>query len=178
MAERIRHLWWYRGLFLALVALVAFVQLLPLNPGPGNIPGPDILLLLTFSWVLMRQEFVPLVVVALVFFAADMLFVRPIGLWAALTVLAVEYLRNRSFHMRETSFLGEWLTVAVVIVSMTLIYVLVQSLLVIQQPPLGMTLIRLLFTVVCYPLVVVLGGRAFGLRKLKPGEGETLGLRA
>ena len=95
MAERIRHLWLYRALFLGLAVLVIFVQLLPLHPGPGKIPGPDVLLLLALSWVFMRQEFVPLIAVAAIFLLADIFFMRPFGLWAALAVVAVEYLRHR-----------------------------------------------------------------------------------
>lgn len=177
MAERIRHLWLYRALFLGLAVLVIFVQLLPLHPGPGKIPGPDVLLLLALSWVFMRQEFVPLIVVAAIFLLADILFMRPFGLWAALAVVAVEYLRHRAHQMREVSFLTEWFVVAVLIGAMTVVYVLVQSFLAVQQPPLGMTLIRLFFTIICYPLVVVLGGRMFGLRKPRAGDSDAMGLR-
>ena len=177
MAEHIRHLWLFRALFVALALLVIFVQLLPFHPGPGKIPGPDVLLLLALSWVLLRQEFVPLLVVALLFLAADILFVRPFGLWAALAVVGTEYLRHRSFQMREVSFLVEWLTIAAIVTAMTLLYALAQSLFAVQQPPLGMTLIRLFFTIICYPLVVVLGGRLFGLRKPRAGETDSMGLR-
>lgn len=177
MAERIRHLWLYRALFLALACLIMFIHLLPLRPGPGGIPGPDVLLLLAFSWVLVRPEFVPLPIIAVVFLAADILFMRPLGLWSVLAVVGSEYLRQRSFQMRGISFLVEWLNVAAIITAMTLIYFLVQSLFALPQASLGMILIRLLFTIICYPLVVILGARLFGVRRLKASDVGRLGVR-
>ena len=38
--------WRYRLLFAGIVCFLFFVQLLPLDVGPGGLPGPDVLLLL------------------------------------------------------------------------------------------------------------------------------------
>jgi len=34
----------------------------------------------------------------------------------------------------------------------------------VPQPTAGLTVIRMIFTILCYPLVMILAGRAFGLR--------------
>ena len=55
--------WTYRGVFLALAALVIFAKLLPLHPGPGRFPGPDILILMACAWVVRRPDFLPVTIV-------------------------------------------------------------------------------------------------------------------
>lgn len=177
MADRDTSLWMYRALFVALFVAVAFVQLLPLEMGPGQIPGPDILMLLAFSWVVMRPDYVPVFLIAAIFFVADLLFMRPLGLWTALVVLGTEFLRNRSFTLRDTPFSIEWLMVSGVIVAVFLANMLALGLFAVTQPSLGLTLIGLIATILAYPLVVILAGRAFGLRKIVPGEVDRLGHR-
>lgn len=177
MAERGAGIWWYRTLFLALAAAVAFVQMLPLSVGPGQLPGPDILMLLAFSWVIMRPDYLPVMMIALVFLLADLLFMRPIGLWAALVVLATEFLRVRSNALRDTTFLLEWLLAAAVITAVFVANALILTILGVTQPGLGLTLIGLIATVLAYPLVVILAGRAIGIRKVVPGEVDHLGHR-
>jgi rod shape-determining protein MreD len=177
MAEGNRSAPTYRVIFVAIAAALAFAQLLPLHPGPGRVPGPDVLVLIAFSWVVMRPEFVPVWLLAAVFLVADILFMRPPGLWTALVIVGSEFLRVRSFALRDASFFVEWLLVAGVIFGMTLANTVVLTLFMVEQPTLGLTLIRLIATIMAYPLIVILAGRAFGLRKIAPGEVDKLGHR-
>lgn len=177
MAERAPKVWRYRVLLLVLVSLVAFVLLLPLGSRAGGIPGPDVVLLIVFAWIIMRPDFVPLVLAAGIFLAADLLFMRPIGLWAALSVIGAEFIRSRRIQLRDATFLFEWLLVVTVIAAMTLVNGLVLSLLAVEQPNLGLTLIRLIFTAITYPVVVILAGRAFGVRRLSSTELDRMGQR-
>ena len=48
----------------------------------------------------------------------------------------------------------------------------------VDQPGLGLTLIRLLTTLLFYPIVVILAAQAIGLRKMSPGETDRLGQNA
>lgn len=169
--------WTYRGVFLALVTLVIFAKLLPLNPGPGKFPGPDLLVLMACAWVVRRPDYLPVVLVVLVFLMADFLFMRPLGLWTALAIMGLEALRRRSVVLRDVGFLTEWLTVSVVITGMFLANALVLKVFLVDQPGLGLTLIRLISTLLVYPVVVVLAARAVGLRKIAPGEVDRLGHR-
>lgn len=178
MAERARHSWRYRLLFLALVAAVAFVQLLPLGIGPGRIPGPDVMLLIAFSWIVMRPDYLPILLLAAVFLVADLILMRPPGLWTALAVMGGEFLRGRTILFRDASFPVEWLLVGLVIMAMTLANAAVLGIFGIAQPSFGLTLIRLIFTVLAYPVVVILAGRAFGIRKQRVGEQDRPGQRS
>ena len=169
--------WRYRALFLAVAALLFFVQLLPLEVNPGRFPGPDVMLLLAIAWVLRRPEYVPVVLVAGIFLLADLLFLRPLGLWTAIVILGLEFLRARSVAMRDWSFLIEWLVVASTITVMFVLNTLVLTIFMVNDAPLGLVILRLIATVVAYPLVVALGARAMGLRKIVPGEVDGLGQR-
>ena len=177
MADRATGLLGHRLMFLALAAAVAFVQLLPLDMGPGQFPGPDVLMLLAFSWVIMRPDYVPVSLIAAVFFAADLLFMRPPGLWTALVVIGTEFLRVRSFTLRDTPFLLEWALVAGVITAVFIANALLLGIFGVTQAGFGLTLIGLGATILAYPLVVILAGRAVGLKKIAPGEVDRLGHR-
>jgi len=177
MAERTGSLWMHRALFLALAAGLAFVQLLPLATGMGEIPGPDVFVLMAFAWMLRRPDYVPVAMLAGVFLTLDLLFMRPPGLWAALVVLGAEYLRARAGAMRETGFVAEWLMVSGIVAAMVLADRLALAVFFVDQPSLGQTLLRLIITCACYPVVVALAARALGLRKVAPGEVNSLGRR-
>ena len=169
--------WRYRLLFLGIAGVLFFVQLLPLDLEPGRLPGPDVLLLLAFAWVLRRPDFVPVTLIAAVFLLADILFMRPLGLWTALVVLGVEFLRARSYAVRDWSFVVEWLMVSAVITAVFVLNSLILAIFVAGDAPLGLVLLRLIVTIAAYPIVVALGARAMGLRKIAPGEVDILGHR-
>ena len=175
MAETSRNFLTYRVTFVFLVSAVLFVQLLPLSPGPTGIPGPDIILLIALSWIVMRPDYVPVLLLAAVFLVTDLLLMRPPGLWTALAVLAGEFLRGRQTQLRAASFFTEWALIAGLIVAMTITNALLLALFGLTQPSHGLTLLRLIFTILCYPLVVILAGRAFGIRKVRAGDQDRFG---
>ncbi len=175
MAERASTVWQYRLLFVVLSAIVGFVHLLPINVGVELWPGPDVLLLIALSWTAMRPAYVPIVLVAAVSLLGDLLLMRPVGLWTALTVLGCEFLRSRRVLLRNAQFPMEWLLVASVVSAMTVVNALVLGVFGVPQPTVGLTVLRLVFTILCYPLVMILAGRAFGVAA--PKERESLGQR-
>ncbi len=178
MADRAGQVWTYRATFVLLVALVVFVQLLPLHPGPGRLPGPDIILLIALSWIVMRPDYVPVLLLAFVFLLTDLLLMRPPGLWTALAVLAGEFLRNRQLQLRATPFITEWALIAGLIVAMNVGNALILGIFGVTQPAPGLVVLRMVFTILCYPLVVILAGRAFGLRKVRAGDQDRIGMRS
>lgn len=179
MAEafRSRRLTW-RIIFVLLATVIAFLQLLPLNPGPGQLPGPELFVLFTFAWVLRRPEHVPTLLVAIVILLADFLFLRPPGLWAAIVVVGLEFLRSRESSLRDVSFFAEWGVVAVLLTGMWVSATLILLIFGVDQPPFGLTLIQLIFSVLAYPPVVFVTAGLFGLKKVSPGEFNQLGRRA
>lgn len=178
MAERSvsRRIFW-QAVFLTLALLVAFARLLPLGDGTGGVPGPDLLVVLAFAWVLRRPDYVPVALVAAVMLAADFIFLRPPGLWAAITVIGMEFLRNREAAFRDLPFLGEWGMVALVLLAMTLVNALVLLIFMVDQPTLGLTLLQLIATILAYPLVVGVTVFALGLGRVAPGGSVDKGKR-
>ncbi|NCU20454.1 rod shape-determining protein MreD, partial [Candidatus Falkowbacteria bacterium] len=49
---------WHIALYLAIAAVLLFLRLLPISPGTGGLPGPDLMLALTLAWVLRRPDYV------------------------------------------------------------------------------------------------------------------------
>ncbi len=162
--------WLYRLLFLGVSGLIIFFHLLPLGRASGAWPGPDLLQAFTYAFVLRRPDYVPLLLIASVMFIADMLFLRPPGLQAALVVLASEFLRRRHHLMRDLPFPAEWGIVAAMLIAVTLAQRLILVLFLVPRPPLGSTLMQLGITIAVYPLVVVITRHIFGVRMATPGE--------
>lgn len=178
MAEGVpAQVWAHRALFAGLALLMMFVRLLPLGSEAGGWPGPDVLLALTLAWVLRRPDYVPAALIAAVVLLEDLLMMRPPGLWAALTVLAAEFLRNRAALTRELSFVVEWVVVAGVMAAVVMGNRLVMALTLMDQVSLGQAMIQLVATILCYPLIVAVSRLAFGVRKPAAGEVDAYGRR-
>ncbi|MDU8928850.1 rod shape-determining protein MreD [Alisedimentitalea sp. MJ-SS2] len=171
------RLWLMRAGFAALILGLIFYQLLPLETTPRRFAGPDLVMGFAFAWVLRRPEYTPLVLTAGLLLIADLFLGRPPGLYAALTLLAFDNLRTRTTGLRAMPFTVEWLTVAAAITGVILVYRLILAMLLVPLPALGLQLMQLLMTVLCYPLVVLVTRFVFGLRAPGLGEVNALGQR-
>lgn len=169
-----RHVWTYRALFIVVSLAVITLKLMPLNLAAVGVPGPDLLVLLTFAWMVRQPAVVPLGLLLTIFLLADFLFMRPPGLWTALMILASEALRRRRLTMTEFPFLVEWAAVAVAIMGMVLLNRLALWILLVDLDTLGLTLTHAIVTIAIYPAVVVASKYIFGLRKIGPSELEAL----
>jgi len=168
---------WHQALYLCILGVLIFWQMLPLSVGAGGWPGPDLMLALTFAWLLRRPEYVPALAIAAVFFTEDLLTLRPPGLWAAIVLAATEILRAREAGMRDLGFLLEWLLVSGVMAAMLVADRLILTALFVPQPPLGLALLEYLATVAAYPAVVGVSHLLLGLRRAAPGEVDAFGRR-
>lgn len=171
-----RH-WIMRLLYLALCLILIFILLLPLDILPPSWAGPDLMLALTFAWVVRRPEYVPAVLIGLVALAMDLLLQRPPGLWAALVVGGAETLRNRVLTLRDLGFMAEWASVASTMILTTLGYRIVLAVLMVDQAPLGLSLMQLISTLLIYPVVALVSQGVLGVRKLTPGDIDAMGRR-
>lgn len=160
--------WANRGLFVALALALVFGDLVPLDQRPAQWASPDLLLVCACLWVARRPDYLPLPVLAVIFFATDLLFQRPPGLWAALVVLLTETIRSRENDLRTMSFLSEWGMVAVGLTAITLANRLVLALVMTPQAPLGMTMVQLVATIAAYPVIAALAYFVFGISRLPP----------
>lgn len=160
----------HRALFLAIVAVTLFLRLLPLSPGHGGFPGPDLVLALTLAWLMRRPDFVPALLIAAVVLLEDLMFLRPPGLWPLIVLLGTESLRARQDSLRTLPFAVEWLVVAAVVAGMVLANRAVLALVLVPQPALGQDLLRMVATLAVYPAVVLASRLALDLRHAPPGE--------
>ncbi|MEY4697735.1 MAG: hypothetical protein RIT14_2163 [Pseudomonadota bacterium] len=169
--------WFFRGLFLLLACALLFLKLLPLGAMAGDWPGPDLLLCLTFAWAVRRPDYLPVALIAAVFLLDDLILLRPPGLWTALVVLAIEFLRSRVALTRELSFIVEWALVAGLMIALLLAYRLAFALAFLPQPGFGFSTLQTVWSILCYPLVVAASRLAFDLRKPAMGEVDAYGRR-
>lgn len=168
----------YRALFAVIAAGLIFAQILPLGLGTGRLPSPDLLILLSAAWALRRPDYVPTLLIAAVLLLSDILFMRPLGLWAALGVLGVEMLRSRGATSAELPFLAEWLLVTVVLAAMTVAESLILAILMVPRPPLGAAALHLVISAAVYPAVVLATTLVFGVRSATPAERDALAARS
>ncbi|AJE48412.1 hypothetical protein [Celeribacter indicus] len=166
--------WSYRAGFLALSAIVVFVYLLPVRVGSGHWPGPDLLLGFAFAWVLRRPDYVPVWLVATVMLTADFIFLRPPGLWSALTILGLEFLRRREATSRDMPFAVEWAMVAGVMLAMAVLYRLALGTFMVDRTSLGLTILGQISTLLAYPVIVLFSRSVLGITKISPAEADEM----
>ncbi|SOB89668.1 rod shape-determining protein MreD [Rhodobacter sp. JA431] len=170
-SRRVMHM----GLYLAIVLLLLFLRLLPTNPVSTGIPGPDLTVALTIAWVMRRPDYVPALLIVAVFLLEDLMLWRPIGLWTLIVLFGTEFLRAREEGSRDLPFALEMALVGGVMVAMQVLDRFVLGLLMVDQPPLGRELLRMLMTLIAYPFVVAFSALAFGLRRPATGEVDDFG---
>ncbi|KEO60346.1 hypothetical protein [Thioclava indica] len=167
----------YRALYVAIALVLILVRMLPVDHTPGGLPGPDLTLAITLAWLLRRPEYVPALLIVAVFLLEDMLFWRPIGLWALIVLGATEFLRAREQSLRDLPFALEWALVAAILVAMMVVKRVVLIVVLLDQPSLGLELFQMLMTLAAYPVVVLVSRVGFGLRRAAPGEVDAFGHR-
>lgn len=178
MAERAdARTWTHRFAFMALAFVIIIAQLVPLDMRPVAWAPPDLLLVITLVWVARKPHYLPVFVIACLFLAADLLFQRPPGLWAALVVILTETIRRQNRDFRNMPIMVEWGTITFGIVAITVINRLVLFVTMVPQAPLGMTLIQMIATIAIYPVVVMIAHFIFGVTRSAPGEIGSRGQR-
>jgi rod shape-determining protein MreD len=176
--EALRNsVWFYRALFVVIALFLLFLRLLPLGSAAGSWPGPDLLLCLVFAWVVRRPDYMPVLLIAGVILLEDLVLMRPPGLWTALVIVAAEFLRSRAALTRELNFGTEWLLVAGLMLGLALAYRLAFAIVLVPQPGFGFALVQTLWSILCYPLVVLVLRLTLDLRKPATGEVDSYGRR-
>jgi len=166
------------GAFAGLCAAALFARLLPLGTGAGGLPPPDLIAALVIAWSVRRPDLLPLWAVAVAGLAADMLLMRPPGLWAALLVVASEALRRRHGRLQTLPLTTEIALAAGLLALMVVLHWLALALLLVPQPSLWAQLVQVPVTAAAYPLVALLCRVGLGLRRRPAPEGLARGLGA
>lgn len=171
------RIWAYRILFALVILTLAAMRMLPLGLSAGRLPGPDLMVCFAFAWVLRRPAYVPPGLIVALFLPLDLILQQPPGLWALLVLLASEFLRAHPELSRGQPLPIEWAAVGAVIMLMVAGNHIALFLTGADRPPLGLSLLRGLFTAAVYPIVVMASQMVFNVRKPTPGEIDALGRR-
>jgi len=189
-----REVWLHRIVFVGLVVFLLFFRLMPGENAHsaicqaddlwcpilgwlGRMPGPDLLLCIIFAWTMRRPDYLPALLIAAVVLFEDLILLRPPGLWTALVVLASEFIRGRVALTRELNFGVEWLLVSALMMAMLILYRMVFGLVLLPQPPFGYAVVQVIWSILCYPLVVFLSRVVLDLYKPATGEVDAYGRR-
>ncbi len=167
----------YRLLYVALAALVLFLRVLPLSAMPSRWPGPDLILCLTFVWLLRRADYVPAPIIVAVFVIDDLLSMRPPGMWTLIALATTEFIRSREVFLRDLPFALEWVIFAAAIMVMTVANRLILDLFMVPQSGFDLTILEVLSTLAAYPVVALAAVWIFGLRRAVTGQIDALGHR-
>lgn len=162
--------------FVGLVTALVVIKLLPLSTAPTRWPAPDLLLALVVAWMLRRPDLLPLAVLAPVLFVADMLLMRPPGLWTAMVITVAEGLRQRAGGLRQITPPGEVALFAGLTTGLILAHWLALTLFLVDQPPLLQQLRVVPVTLAVYPLAILVCTAGLGVRRGgrpdRPGMGR------
>lgn len=172
-----RSVWLHRALFVGLALALLFLRLLPLGSMAGDLPGPDILLCLIFAWTMRRPDYLPALLIGAVVLLEDLILMRPPGLWTALVIIASEFVRARVALTRELNFGVEWLLVAGLMLGLLLCYRMAFALAFLPQESFGFAMVQVIWSIVCYPVVVFLSRYVLDLHKPAMGEVDAYGRR-
>ncbi|MGB3408974.1 MAG: rod shape-determining protein MreD [Jannaschia sp.] len=171
----LRAVWTFRLLYAVLVLTYLFFALLPFDE--GIVPAPDLVLCMTFAWVMRRPDYIPVWLLVPLLLLADALLMRPLGLWTLVVFLMSEYLRRRVDHTEAETFGSEVVLVASCIVVVFVGNHIALVLLAAETAPLLGQVLHVFVTIVFYPITAILS-QLIGVRRLAPGELDTLGTRA
>jgi rod shape-determining protein MreD len=172
-----RAVWGYRALFALMLALITFFALLPFGPGEGGVPGPELTLCLVCAWVLRRPDYVPVWLLVPLLLLEDALLMRPLGLWTLIVLLVSENLRRRVDQHEALPFWSETAVAGGCILAAFAAQHAALVLLLAEPPPLAGQALQALATAVFYPPAAVFS-TLIGVRRLQPGELDSLGSRA
>lgn len=165
------------ALWLLIAALSILARILPLSIPANSWPGPDLLIAVTLAWILRRPNQVPAPAIAMVFLLEDLFLMRPPGLGAIIVLIGTEVMRRRQSVVREMNLLLEWAMASGSLVAMFIAYRFSLLIVMLPRDPLDLSLIKLAFTILVYPLVVFALQFALGVRKPATGEVDELGRR-
>ncbi len=162
------QVWLYRGLACVLVMVWSFITLLPL--GPSTLPWPDLIFCMMIAWVVRRPDLMPFPLVVFLGLIMDFLFFKTPGAWTLVLLVATEVLRKSTDQEGDSGLAFEAVAVVLTLISAFLGHRAILAVFGVPQPPLGGTLLELVFTILAYPLVALVTVYIFRIRRPDPLE--------
>ena len=158
------------ALFVVLALSSVYFNLMPLQTTAETLVMPDILVALAAAWIIRRPQSMPLLLTAGLFLLADFLMDRPVGRWAVIALLSVEFMRGQRDTLRNRPFPAEWAAFAGALAVGLIVEALVLQLTLVDRPGGDIPLQLFAVTVVSYPVIVLLLHAVFRIRAPKPAE--------
>jgi len=126
----------------------------------------DFLFCFAASWILRKPYLVPTLLLVAIWFLQDILYGLPLGLWAAIAVAALEFLRQMFGVIRYRSFLAEWSLFCATYLAANLFHYFIFLLILSSRPPLNEILVLVGFTILVYPFTVIATNLVFRMYKV------------
>ena len=143
-----------RFIYLAIITLFLFLHTLPNQTNFDFIFLPDMMLSLTFVWIVRRPDIIGPILLTLTFLFADILLQRPPALWSLIVLCIGMFLRARAIEFQESFFIYEWATAAgLIICCYTLQYIAMRITAIPVYDP-GLIVIQTASAIILYPIFV------------------------
>ncbi len=113
---------------------------------------PDLLICLIFAILINKPQISPTYIVLLLCVFADILLMKPIGLYSALIFIAAELIRRYNKLIRKESFLIHWLIFFSCLTAIELLSISIHKLFFMPAPNLMLSTKQILLTSLFYPL--------------------------
>jgi len=165
-------IWFGSALFLSLGFFVTLAALLPLGLSADALIMPDLFFCMAFYWVIRSAKTAPVTIVFFVVFFADVMLMRPLGLWTLVVVLTIEFARYQRFPIREQMFIVEWILFALLFGAALLFKSILLTISFSDMPNLELTVWYFSMTIASYPIVVVVLHYIFRIRVEKTPTGN------
>lgn len=143
-----------RFIYLAIIILFLFLQTLPNQTNFDYIFIPDVMLSLTFVWIVRRPDIIGPILLTLTFLFADILLQRPPALWSLIVLCIGMFLRARAAEFKENFFIYEWATAAGLIICCYTLQYIAMKITAIPVYDAGPILIQTASTIILYPIFV------------------------
>lgn len=165
-------LWFGSALFASLGLFATLAAMLPLGLSADAWVMPDLFFCIAFYWVVRRADTAPIALICCVTLFADVMLMRPLGLWSFVMILSMELVRYQRLPIREQMFIVEWILFAFLFAAALLLNALMLTLSFSTSPSFDLTISYFVSTVAAYPLVVGVLYYVFRIRVEKAPTGS------
>ncbi len=165
--------WLEVALFIVLGFVAIGIPMIPMGLAADSLPVPDLLFALIIAWIIRRPETAPLLAVVFLAVLADVMLMRPIGLWALAILMGTEALRFSLRAFRDIPFAQEWAYVAGLLLLMTLLQFVLQLISFSEVYGFSELAWHVLRTIAIYPVIVAVLHYIFRIRVPKLADRPT-----
>ena len=148
-------IWIYRLIYVVLGLLAIAYPLLPLQFTPTRFSSPDLLFVLTITWIVRQPKSAPFFLVAALALMADAVLMRPMGLWAMLLLIASETVRFSHHSIQERGIMAEFSLMAALLMAMVFLQNLLLWISFSQVLEFAKTVQFVMLTLACAPVMML-----------------------